>query len=278
MTELSVARTIIEPRKGILNIRFQELWAYRELFLFLVWRDIKVRYAQSVLGIGWAVIQPVFSMIVFTIVFGNLAKLESDGQPYQVFSLAGLTLWSYFSTTLTDASGSLVKNANMIQKIYFPRLIVPVASVLGKLVDFFLVFLVLLGLMAYYGIFPGAEAIVMVPFLVFMTMMTTAGAGMWLSSLAIQYRDINYGLHFGIQLLMYAAPVVYPLSYVPSQYRLLYGLNPMVGIIEGFRVTLLRTGPMPWDLIALAFVVSLGLLASGAMYFRNKERVFADVV
>ena len=268
--------TVIEPKSGWRLIDFRELWEYRDLFYFLVWRDIKVRYAQSILGVGWAIIQPVFSMIVFTIVFGNLAKVNSDGVPYPIFSYAALVPWTYFANALTDASGSLISASSVLTKVYFPRLIIPMTPVLGKLVDFAIALLLLFGLMVWFQAAPTIWVLT-IPFLILLMMLTTAGLGMWLAALAIQYRDIKYGMGFAVQLLMYAAPVVYPASLIPERFRLLYGLNPMAGVIEGFRAALLGTRPMPWDLIALGTVAALVIAVSGAFYFRHMERIFADV-
>ena len=269
--------TVIESQTGWRMVDWHELWQYRDLFFFLVWRDIKTRYAQSVLGVGWAVIQPVFSMIVFTIVFGKLAGISSDGIPYPIFNYAGLVPWIYFSGSLTAATGSLVSSKSMITKIYFPRLIIPIAPVIGKLVDFAIAMLLLFGMMLWFKISPTVWALT-TPFLIILMMLTAGGAGMWLTALSVQYRDINYGMGFLIQLLMYAAPVVYPASSVPEQYRLLYALNPMVGVIEGFRSALLGTNPMPWDFIAVGSVTAFLIAISGIAYFRRMERIFADVV
>ena len=267
---------IIEPSKGWTSLRLRELWEYRDLFYFLVWRDVKARYAQSILGIGWAVIQPVFSMIVFTIVFGKLAKVSSDGVPYAIFSYAALVPWTYFSGALTGASGSLISASSIFTKVYFSRLIIPIAPVLSKLVDFGIAFLLLFGLMAWFQIVPTIWALAL-PLLIVLMMLTATGLGMWLTALAIQYRDINYGMGFAVRLLMYAAPVVYPTSLIPERFRLLYGLNPMAGAIEGFRAALLGTRPMPWDLIAVGSITALVIAVSGAFYFRRMERIFADV-
>ena len=269
--------TVIEASSGWRLIDWRELWRYRDLFYFLVWRNVKVRYAQSILGIGWAVIRPVFSMIVFSIVFGRLAKVSSDGVPYAIFSYAALVPWTYFSSALTGASGSLVGASGMISKVYFPRLIIPLTTVLSNLVDFAIALLILFGLMVWFGMQPTIWALLL-PLLVLLMMLTATGLGMWLTALAIQYRDVNYGLSFAVQLLMYAAPVVYPASSIPQQYRWLYGLNPMAGVIEGFRSALLGTNPMPWDLLLPGTIVAIIVFIGGALYFRRMERIFADVV
>ncbi len=268
---------VIESSYPWWRIDWRELWRYRDLFLFLVWRDIKTRYAQSVLGIGWAVIQPVFSMVVFTIVFGNLANVSSDGVPYAIFSYTALVPWTYFSSSLTASTGSLVASSSMLTKVYFPRLVIPLAPVIGKLVDFGIAMLILAGFMLWYRIAPTWDAWSL-PLLIGLMMLTAAGLGMWLTALSVQYRDINYAMGFLVQLLIYAAPVVYPASAVPAQFRLLYGLFPMAGVIEGFRSALLGTNPMPWDLIGVGAGVALVLFFSGAVYFRRMERFFADVV
>ena len=268
--------TVIEPKPSWQIINWQELVEYRDLFLFWVWRDIKGRYAQSVLGIGWAVIQPVFTMLVFTLVFGKLAKISSDGVPYAIFSLAALVPWTYFSNCINSASGILIQNNNMISKVYFPRLILPLSSVLGKLIDFTISMIILCGFMVWFRIMPTVW-VVFLPVLILLMMLSATGVSLWLSAMAVQYRDIRYGMAFGIQLIMYAAPVVYPASYIPEQYRLLYAVNPMVGVIEGFRSSLLGTNPMPWDFIVVGAISGVLLTISGAMFFKKTERIFADV-
>jgi lipopolysaccharide transport system permease protein len=280
--ELKLARasgktTVFEAKSGWRFIDFHELWEYRDLFYFLIWRNIKVRYAQSVLGVGWAIIQPVFSMIVFTIVFGRLAKIGSEGVPYAIFSYAALVPWTYFSNALTQSGASLVGASGMISKVYFPRLIIPMSPVLDTLVDFGISLILLVGLMIWFKIAPTIWVLTL-PLLILLMMLTAAGLGMWLTALAVQYRDVNYGMKFAVQLLMYASPVVYPASLVPGQYRLLFGINPMAGVIEGFRAALIGTRPMPWDLIAVGSVTALVVAVSGAFYFRRTERIFADVV
>jgi lipopolysaccharide transport system permease protein len=271
-----VSVTVIERRSGWQLVDFRELYQYRDLLRFLVWRSIKVLYAQSVIGIGWAVIQPLFSMIVFTIFFGKLAKIDSEGVPYSVFSLAALVPWTYFSNALTEGTNSLVQNAGVISKVYFPRLVLPLSAVLAKLVDFSIAMVMLAALMAWFGISP-TLGVLALPLLIFLMMLSAAGLGMWLTALAIQYRDVKYGMSFVVQLLMYACPVIYPTSLIPQQYQLLYAINPMVGVIEGFRSALLGTRAMPWDLIGVGAASAILVALSGALYFRSKERIFADV-
>jgi len=270
-------QTIIEPAKGWQLIDWRELYRYRDLFFFLVWRDIKTRYAQSILGVGWAIIQPLFSMVVFTIVFGNLAKVSSDGMPYAIFSYTALVPWTYFSGSLTSSSGSLLSASGMLTKVYFPRLVIPLAPALAKLVDFAIALLILFGLMLFFRVSPTA-GVFAIPLLIVLMFLAATGMGMWFTALAIQYRDINYAMNFIVQLMMYGSPVIYPVSSVPEQYQTLYALNPMVGVIEGFRAALLGTRPMPWDWIAIGAAVAAFLFLTGALYFRRMERIFADVV
>jgi len=257
-------------------INWRELWQYKDLFWFLIRRDIKTRYAQSVLGVGWAIIQPVFSMIVFTIVFGNLAKVDSEGVPYAIFSYTALVPWTYFSESLTSASGSLISAKNMLTKVYFPRLVIPISPVLATLVDFGVSFLILVGMMVWFGITPTISAL-LVPVFVLLMMLTAAGVGMWLTALSIQYRDIRYGLNFFVRLLMYGSPVIYATSSIPREYQYYYALNPMVGVIEGFRAVLLNTGSVPWDLLGIGTAMAIIFFITGAIYFRKMENVFADV-
>lgn len=268
--------TIIQPSTGWRLIDWKELHDYRDLFFFLVWRDVKSRYAQSALGIGWAVIQPLFSMIVFTIIFGKLAKVSSDGVPYAIFSFTALVPWTYFSGAMTQGTASLVGGAQMISKVYFPRMVLPLSAVIGKLVDFAIGMLLLFILMACFRVTP-TIGVLMLPALVLLMMLTAAGIAMWLTALAIQYRDVSYAMNFMVQLLMYAAPVVYPTSLIPRQYQLYYALNPMVAVIEGFRSALLATRPMPWDFLAVGTVTAVLIALSGALYFRRREKIFADV-
>jgi lipopolysaccharide transport system permease protein len=268
---------VIGAESWRLTSKIAEIWQYRELFYFLVWRDVKVRYAQSVMGVGWATIQPLVPMILFTIIFGRVAKISSDGVPYALFSLAGLVPWTYFSNALNDSSGSLVKEVAMLSKIYFPRLIIPLTAVLGRLLDLAISFVMLFVLMAWYQVMPTLSVVVLLPLLVLIAIVTASGLGMWLSALAVQYRDVRYALPFAVQFLMYAAPVVYPTSLIPGRFRYFYAINPLVGVIEGFRATLLRSGPIPWDLIGIGSASAVLMLWFGAVYFFGKETVFADV-
>lgn len=273
--EINTDITVIEPRSGWQVINWKELKQYRDLFFFLVWRDIKIVYKQTVLGFLWALIQPFFSMVLFTLIFGRLADVPSDNIPYPIFSYSALIAWIYFANSLTGSSHSLTANANLFTKVYFPRLIIPLTSVLAKMVDFAISFLILFFLMIYYGIYPGINILVL-PLLIILLSMTAAGAGMWLTSLSIQYRDVKFIMSFFIQLLMYAAPVVWPVSLIPQKYRLIYGLYPMGGIIDGFRSALLNK-PFSWDLILMGAITSTVLFVTGALYFRRMERIFADV-
>jgi lipopolysaccharide transport system permease protein len=275
--ETKIQKIVIDSessKKRIIN--WTEIWRYKDLFIFLVWRDIKTRYSQSILGVGWAIIQPVFSMIVFTIVFGNLAQVNSEGVPYAIFSFTALVPWTFFATSLTSASGSLITSKNLLTKVYFPRLVIPISPVLGKLIDFGISFLILIGLMVWFGVKPTVWAL-MIPVFIFIMVLTSAGVGMWLTALSIQYRDIRYGADFFVQLLMYASPVIYATSSIPEKYQILYALNPMVGVIEGFRAALLGTRAMPWEFIAVGSLMSAAFFLSGALYFNSMERYFADV-
>jgi lipopolysaccharide transport system permease protein len=243
---------------------------------FLTWRSIKVLYAQSAIGIGWAVLQPLCSMLIFTIVFGRFAGISSDGAPYAVFCLAALVPWTYFSSALLEASNSLISQVQLITKVYFPRVVLPLAGVIAKLVDFCVAIIVLAGLMLWYGYLPTWN-VIFLPLLIVIMLISAAGLGMWLTAMAIQYRDVKHALNFAVQLLMYASPVVYPATLVPIEWQSIYAVNPMVGVIEGFRSALLGTRPMPWAWIGLGSLTAALLLISGLVYFRRQERVFADV-
>jgi lipopolysaccharide transport system permease protein len=258
-------------------LNLSELWAYRGLFFFLVWRDVKVRYAQTVLGAAWAVLQPVLSMVVFTVIFGRLIRVPSEGIPYPVFSLAGLVPWTYFSSALGGASNSLISSASLITKVYFPRLVIPSGPVLAALVDFGIALMVLLLVMLGFGRLPPVTSFLLI-FPVLMMMMTALGTGCWLSALNIQYRDIKHVTGFLVQIWMYASPIVYPLTVVPQGYRGLYAINPMASAIGGFRAALLGTpGPSALEYM-ISLVAATALLVSGVFYFRRTERIFADVI
>jgi lipopolysaccharide transport system permease protein len=269
--------TVIEPGKGWAALRLRELWEYRELLYFMTWREVKVRYKQTAIGAAWALIQPLFTMLVFALFFGRLAKMPSDGIPYPVFTLAALVPWTFFANGLTQSSNSLVTNANLVSKVYFPRLAVPIASILSGLVDFALSFLLLVGFMLIEGVHPTAHMLWLPAFLL-LAIGTSLGVGLWLSALNVEYRDVRYVVPFLVQFWMFATPVAYPSSLVPEPWRSWYGLNPMVGVVEGFRWSLLGTGRAPGMMLALSILVSLWLLAGGAYYFRRMERNFADVI
>jgi lipopolysaccharide transport system permease protein len=269
-------QTVIEPASGWQFIDFKELRQYKDLFIFLVYRDIKVLYKQSILGFSWAIIRPVFSMIIFSVVFGRLAKIPSDGIPYPIFSYAALVPWMFFSTAMTKSAQSLITDANMLTKVYFPRVIIPMTPVLAGLIDFAIAFSILGAMMVWYRILPTLN-VVFLPLLVLLMVLTASGIGMWLSALAIQYRDMRHATGFIVQLLMYAAPVVWPASLIPERFRFVYGLYPMAGVIEGFRSSLIGTNPMPWDLIGIGSVSALVIAFSGLVYFARMERIFADV-
>jgi lipopolysaccharide transport system permease protein len=269
--------TTIVPVGGWPRVDLRELWEYRSLFAFLVWRGIKVRYAQSVLGIGWAVLQPVLTMLVFTLVFGRVARIPSDGVPYAAFSLPAVALWGYFAAAFNGASGSLLVNTNLITKVYFPRLVIPLAPVVGSLVDFAIGFVVVLLVLLWHGIVPRPEAIVLVPLLVAITAMVAAGTGCMLAAMLLQYRDARFIAPFLIQAWMYVSPVVYSASLVPASRRWLFMLNPLAPVITGFRAVLLGTSPVPWAALAQALVTAVVLLVLGTRLFKRSERAFADV-
>ena len=277
----STSQTIvIKPKSGWQLIDWRELIEYRDLFYFLIKRDVLAIYKQTVLGFTWAIIRPVFSMIVFSVIFGGLAKIPSDGIPYPIFSYAALIPWTYFAAAINTSTQSLISGKGIFTKVYFPRLIMPLTPVLSKLVDFAIAFVILFGLMVWYGINLTLN-IIFLPILILIMMLTASGIGMWLSAMAIQYRDIPQGVSFLSQLLMYAAPVVWPLSLLRDRFgesaTLLYGIYPMVGVIEGFRSALLGHNPMPWKLIGIGTVTALVMFISGALYFKSKERIFVDV-
>ena len=278
-----LATICIEPSRGWTSLRLGEVWVYRELLYFLIWRDVKVRYKQTVLGAAWAILQPLMTMLVFTLFFGRLAKVCSDGLPYPIFSYAGLLPWTFFAQGLSQSSASLVGSSNLIKKIYFPRLVIPISSVLGGLVDFAIAFVVLVGMMAYYKIWPSV-AVVFLPLLLLLAIGAALGVGMWLSALNVEYRDVRYVVPFFVQLWLFVTPVIYPASKVAAKLSelglpaWLYGLNPMVGVVEGFRWVLLGSGSQTGSVLFASAATTVLLLASGALYFRKMERTFADVV
>lgn len=275
----SSSREIIEirPRRGLFDLDLRSIWRYRELLLFLVWRDIKVRYKQAALGALWAVLQPAAAVLVFTVVFGVFVRVPSDGLPYPVFAFAALLPWTYFSEAMRRASVGLVGDSELVRKIYFPRLIIPLAMVVTPLIDFAVSFVILLVLMAFYGIWPTWNIVALVP-LLGLAMLLALSLGLWLGPINVRYRDIMQTIPFVLQVWMYATPIVYPLSMVPEKWRTLYSLNPMVGVIEGFRWALLDTGNVDMRAIAIGFTLIVALLLGGLVFFRRMERSFADVI
>jgi lipopolysaccharide transport system permease protein len=267
----------IEPSKGWVSLRLGELWNYRELFYFFIWRDIKIRYKQTVLGASWAVIQPLFTMVIFSLFFGRLANVPSDGIPYPIFSYAGLVPWTFFANGLLQSSNSLVNNSNMLKKIYFPRLILPISSVFAGIVDFVLAFLVLLLMMAFYRIYPTGN-IIWLPLFLLLALVTSLGVGFWFSAMNAQFRDIRYIVPFVVQAWLFITPIAYPSSLLSEPWKTLYGLNPMAGVVEGFRWALLGTDTEPGSMTAVSAIVAVVLLISGAYYFRRMEKSFADVM
>lgn len=269
--------TTIEPRTGWSVPDLGELWAYRELLFFLVWRDVKVRYKQTALGASWAIIQPFFTMVVFSLFFGKLASVPSDGLPYPIFSFAALVPWMFFANGLTHASNSLVMSQDLLKKVYFPRLAIPTATVLAGVVDFVIAFAVLLGMMAFYGVVPTAQ-MVWVPAFLLLALVTALGVGLWFSALNVLYRDVGYVVPFVVQFWLFITPIAYPSSLLPEPWRTLYGLNPMAGVVEGFRWALLGTETAPGPMLAVSAIAAVAILIGGAFYFRRVERTFADEV
>jgi lipopolysaccharide transport system permease protein len=270
--------TRIEPSQGWVSLQLQKLWEYRELLYFLTWRDIKVRYKQTVLGAAWAIIQPFFTMVVFSLFFGRLAGVPSDGIPYPIFSYAALVPWTFFANALSQSSNSLVASANMVKKVYFPRLVMPIATTLAGIVDFVLAFLVLLGMMLVYGIVPTGN-VIWLPLLLLLALITSLGVGLWLSAMNVQFRDVRFTIPFLTQFWLFATPIAYPSSLIENPIlRAIYGLNPMVGVVEGFRWALLDVDTAPGPAVIISALVAVGLLVSGMFYFRRMEKTFADLV
>jgi lipopolysaccharide transport system permease protein len=270
-------RTEIRPRQGRISLDLAGLWAYRELLYFLVWRDLKVRYKQTALGASWAIIQPVVTMIVFSVFFGRLAGMPSDGVPYPLFAFAALVPWTFFAQGVSHAANSLVGSQNLLKKVYFPRLVIPISAVLSGVVDFLLAFLVLFALMGGFGTWPTLRVLWTVP-LLGLALVTATGVGVWLSARNVRYRDVRYAVPFLIQVWLFATPIAYPSSLVPEGWRTLYALNPMVGVTEGFRWALLGSAVAPGPLVLVSAAVAGVILVFGALYFRRMEATFADVV
>src|SRR6202050_1341121 len=267
---------ILRPSSGFLRLKLRDLWEYRELLYFLVWRDVKVRYKQTALGAAWAVLQPVMTMLVFSLFFGRLAKVPSDGVPYPIFAYVALLPWQLFAFALNESSNSLVASQNLITKVYFPRLVIPISSVLAGLVDFAIAFVILLVMMLYYGIVPTA-AVALLPLFLLLAVATALSVGLWLSALNVKYRDVRYTIPFLTQFWMFATPVAYPSSLIPERWRAIYGLNPMAGVVGGFRWALLgKSAPGP--LLSVSVLAVIVLLIGGLRYFRKTESTFADVV
>jgi lipopolysaccharide transport system permease protein len=269
--------TIIEPSRGWVALKFGELWEYRELLYFLTWREVKVRYKQTVLGVAWAVIQPLMTMLIFSLFFGKLAKVPSDRIPYPLFCLAGLVPWQFFANGLAESSNSLVASSNLISKVYFPRPTIPISAILSGAVDFAISFVLLIGMMAFYHRVPSMRCVYL-PLFFLLAFVTALGVGLWLSALNVKYRDVRYTVPFLTQLWLFATPIAYPTSLLHEPWRTVYGLNPMAGVVEGFRWALLGTETAPGPILAASSFAALLILVGGAFYFRRMEKTFADVV
>lgn len=281
MTELAKSEptTIyIKPTTGLAALNLRDLWVYRELIVFMIWRNLKVRYKQTLLGATWAVIQPLMTMIVFNFIFGNVAKVPTDDIPYPIFSYTALLPWGLFTTALNQASRSLTTNQNMVTKIYFPRLVLPISSVLAGLVDFAIAFVILIGLMFYYGVTPAWNVLWTLPLFLLLSIVTALGVALWLSAINVQYRDVNYALPFLTQFWLFITPVAYSASVISDKWQLVYSLNPMAGVVNGFRWALLGAGSGPDLALWISVGISLLVLLSGLFYFRNMERTFADMI
>ncbi|MEP0806391.1 MAG: ABC transporter permease [Chloroflexota bacterium] len=282
MTELTKhepTTIYIKPSTGLAALNLKDLWTYRELVYFMIWRDVKVRYKQTMLGAAWAIIQPVLTMIVFTFLFGRIAKLPTDNNiPYPIFSYAALLPWGMFVGALNQASRSLTSNQNMVTKIYFPRLVLPLASILSGLVDFVIAFVILIGLMVYYGVTPSPNALWALPLFLLLTVVTALGVALWLSAINVQYRDVNYALPFLTQFWLFITPVAYSSNLISEKWQLIYSLNPMAGVVNGFRWALLGTNTGPGPEMAVSVLISIVILIGGLFYFRNMEKTFADTI
>ena len=269
--------TIIRPKKTFNLQDFKEVWNYRELLYFFTWRDLKVRYKQTLIGVLWAILQPLITMVVFTVFFAKLAHIPSDGVPYPIFVYVGLLFWQFFSSALSETSNTLIANQSIITKVYFPRLILPLSAVLTKFVDFAIASIILIGLMIYYGYVPHLSGFFLIPLLLLITFMISVGSGLCLASINVKYRDVRYALPFFIQILLFITPVIYPAS-IAGQYSWVLALNPMTGVIQSARAALLGTTPINWLLLSISFIVCLVILAIGILYFKKVERYFADII
>ncbi len=267
---------VIGPPKGWPKIDFKDIWRHRELLYILIWRNIKVRYKQTIVGIAWVVFQPLFNMVIFTIVFSKIAKIPSEGVPYSIFVFSGLIFWAYFNAALYGANMSLVEGQNILKKVYFPRLIIPFSTTITPLVDFILVFLVFLGLMAYFKVTPHLLGFILLPFLIFICFLSATGLGLFLASVNVRYRDVQYILGFVLQAMFYAVPIIYPLSVIPAAYHWLVYINPLTAPIVLLRSTLFKTSEPDWHLLAISFIVSAILFVVGLIYFGRSEKYFAD--
>lgn len=274
---MSTSLTIIRPKKTFSWNDIRELWVYRELLYFFTWRDLKVRYKQTFIGAAWAIIQPFITMVVFTVFFGKLAQIPSDGVPYPVFVYVGLLFWQFFSGALTDTSNVLITNQSIITKVYFPRLILPISGVITKFVDFLIASVILIGLMLYYGFVPHLAGLWIIPLLLIITFMASIGGGLFLAAVNVKYRDVRYALPFFIQILLFLTPVIYPAS-IAGKYSWLLALNPMTGVIQSARAALLGTTPINWQLLGISFLACLAVLVIGTIYFKKIERYFADIL
>jgi lipopolysaccharide transport system permease protein len=278
ITKTEPTTIYIRPTSGFAALNLADLWQYRELIVFMIWRDIMVRYKQTLLGATWAIIQPVMTMLVFNFLFNNVAKVSSDGIPYPIFSFTALLPWGLFTTALNSASRSLTSNHNMITKTYFPRLVLPIASVLGGLVDFAIAFVILACMMVYYHVTPTLTAIWAVPLFLVQAIIAALGVALWLSAINVQYRDVGYALPFITQFWLFITPVAYSSTVISGKWQIVYALNPMAGVVNGFRWALLGSGSGPDMLVAISTVISLVILFTGLIYFRNMERTFADTI
>jgi len=277
MSAVTQSTVVIEPKKGLFQLDLKGIWQYRELLYFLVWRDLKVRYKQTVIGIGWAVLQPFVTMVIFTIIFGKLVKVPSDGIAYPIFAYSALLPWNYFASALQRCVVSVVGDAALVSKVYFPRLILPLAGTISGFADFLVSFLLLLGMMTFYHLGLSWTVLVL-PFFLLLALSTALAVGLWLSALNVRYRDVGHTIPFLMQVWMYASPIVYPVSVIPEKYRFFYSLNPMVGVIEGFRWALLGKQSPDFGVMAISVAMVLLLMSGGLVFFRNMEKTFADVV